>query len=50
MRLAENDFDWVEVEERTRMKSTLDILDGHLLAISEEFSLDHRYLHKLPGS
>jgi superfamily II DNA/RNA helicase len=38
--LAENDFDWVEIEERARMKSILDILDGHLLAMSEEFSLD----------
>ena len=40
LRLAENDFDWVEVEERTRIRSIFDILDGHLLAVSEEFSLD----------
>jgi hypothetical protein len=40
LHLAENDFDWAEAEERTWMRSIVDILDGHLLAVSEEFSID----------
>jgi superfamily II DNA/RNA helicase len=40
LHLAENDFDWAEAEERTWIRSIFDILDGHLLAVSEEFSID----------
>jgi len=40
LHLAENDFDWAEAEERTWMRSIFDIFDGHLLALSEEFSID----------
>ena len=41
LRLAENNLDWIEnPENRTRLEDLLDILDGHLLTLSNEFDID----------
>ena len=38
--LANNSYDWVTQESRDAIRFWIDILDGHLLAISEEFDID----------
>jgi Helicase conserved C-terminal domain len=38
--LAENDVSWVAENQRQHLEVWLDILDGHLLALTEEFELD----------
>ena len=38
--LAENDVSWAIESQRQRLESWLDILDGHLLALTEEFEMD----------
>ena len=40
MYLAEDRFDWAAEEDRGNLQSLLDIMDGHLLAVSEEMALD----------
>ncbi|GAI38862.1 unnamed protein product, partial [marine sediment metagenome] len=38
--LANNSYDWVSKESRDKIRYWIDILDGHLLALSEEFDID----------
>jgi len=38
--LANNSYDWVSEESRDEIRNWMDILDGHLLALSEEFDID----------
>ena len=40
LRLAENDLTWVEGDTRDELASSLDVLDGHMLTLSEEFQID----------
>ena len=41
LRLANNDLDWIEnPKPRAHLELWLDILDGHLLTLSEEFDID----------
>jgi len=38
--LANNSYDWVSEESRDKIRFWIDVLDGHLLALSEEFDID----------
>ncbi len=38
--LAQDKFEWVPDEDRENLPGVVDALDGHLLALSEEFALD----------
>ncbi|MHA1877059.1 MAG: DEAD/DEAH box helicase [Promethearchaeota archaeon] len=38
--LANNSYDWVDKESRSKIRNWIDILDGHLLALSEELDFD----------
>jgi len=38
--LANNSYDWVSERSREKIRDWIDILDGHLLALSEEFDID----------
>ncbi len=38
--LANNSYDWVSEESRDEIRAWIDVLDGHLLALSEEFDID----------
>jgi replicative superfamily II helicase len=38
--LANNSYDWVPEESREDIHNWIDILDGHLLSLSEEFDID----------
>jgi len=38
--LANNSYDWVSEKSRDDIRGWIDILDGHLLALSEEFDID----------
>jgi len=38
--LANNSYDWVSEESRNEIRNWIDTLDGHLLALSEEFDVD----------
>ena len=38
--LANNSYDWVDKESRSNIRNWIDILDGHLLALSEELDFD----------
>lgn len=38
--LANNDYNWVSEESRDKIRRWIDILDEHLLALSEEFDID----------
>ena len=40
LRLAENDISWSIESQRQHLESWLDILDGHLLALAEEFEVN----------
>ena len=48
LRLAENDLDWIaDDERRADLAFWLDVLDGHMLSLSEEFDIDGRLPDRL---